>query len=224
MYIKANHFDYDKLLGGIVEHLGLQDTPLDDQMVSDVFKGFESSYKELRTNQKLEDWQERIVVQFLASVQTTVMYYASSWFNDDEEPRQEMSYAEILAKLLDTLVDCLTGTNDDELVEYTESFIDRIVTGDMQEVTFTSDCKYRLINGAELDAEQFANFLRSWIESHLSSDLDGINNFLFNEINENVLPREYMKDITIMDIPGSKAKHGDTLITFPLILLEVYDR
>lgn len=224
MYIKANHFNYDKLLGGIVEHLDLQDTPLDDQMVSDVFKSFESTYKELRTNQQLEDWQERIVVQFLASVQTTVLYHTSSWFCDDEESRQEMSYAEILAKLLDTLVDCLTGTNDDDLVEYTEEFVDRIMNGHMEEVSFTNDLKYRLINGAELDAEQFANFLRSWVESHLSSELNGINGFLFNEINENVLPQEFMKDINIMDIPGSKAKHGDTLITFPLILLEVHNR
>lgn len=224
MFIKANNFNYDKLLGGIVEHLDLQDTPLDDQMVSDIFKGFESTYKELRANQKLEDWQEQIVVQFLASVQTTVLYYGSSWFNDDEEPRQEMSYTEILAKLLDTLVDCLTGTNDDDLVEYTEAFVDRIIHGQMEEVKFTSDLKYQLINGAILEPDQFANFLKSWVESHLSNELNGINGFLFDEINNNVLPQEYMKDINVMDLPGSKAKHGDTLITFPLILLEVHNR
>ncbi|QZA70542.1 hypothetical protein AH04_59 [Erwinia phage AH04] len=224
MYIKANHFNYDKLLGGIVEHLDLQDTPLDDQMVSNVFKGFESTYKELRANQKLEEWQEQIVVQFLASIQTTVMYYASSWFNDDDEPREVMGYTEVLAKLLDSLADCLTGTGDDDMIEYVDSFIDRIVTGDIKEVKFTNDLKYCLINGAELDAEQFANFLRSWVESHLSNELEGINGFLFDAINENVLPREYMKDINVMDIPGSKAKHGDTLITFPLILLEVHNR
>lgn len=224
MFIKANHFNYDKLLGGIVEHLDLQDTPLDDQMVSDVLKGFESTYKELHANQKLEDWQEELVIEFLSSIQATVAY-DKQWNSEDDEIKEELSYHSVLVKVLDTLVDCITGTNDDIMSCYLDHFIDRIVYGHIPHLcTMDREGNFILANGATLEPDQFANFLRGWVENHLSTDLEGINGFLFDEINHNVLPREYMKDIHVVDIPGSKAKHGDTLITFPLILLEVHNR
>lgn len=224
MFIKANHFDYDKLLGGIVEHLDLKDEHPDDQMVSDLFKNFESTYKRLRIDQKLEDWQEELVVEFLSSVQTSVMYNGQYQL-DDESLGEDQSYHAILARIMDSLVDCITGTNDDTLSAYLDGFIDRIAYDHISHLcTMNREGKFILANGATLEPEQFANFLKSWVESHLSNELDGINGFLFEEINNNVLPQEYMKDINVMDIPGSKAKHGDTLITFPLILLEVHNR
>lgn len=211
MYIKANHFNYDKLLGGIVEHLDLQDAPLDDQMVSNVFKGFESTYKELRANQKLEDWQENIVIELLSSLRLTCDYLGQD-------------LGDCLDKVLNNLVDIFTGEDDGALWGYVENFYDRLISGIEHGAKLSPGNHVVLANGAELEPEQFANFLRSWVESHLSNELEGINGFLFDAINENVLPREYMKDINVMDIPGSKAKHGDTLITFPLILLEVHNR
>lgn len=207
MYIKANHFNYDKLLGGIVEHLDLQDTPLDDLMVSNVFKGFESTYKELRTNQKLEDWQESIVIEFISSIELMATNFSGA-----------------LDQVLENIVDIFTGQDDGSLWRFIEIFMDRIELDQVPDVTLTLQGNFVLKDDIQLSPDVFAQFLKEWVESHLSHQLEGINGFLFDQINHNVLPREYMKDITILDIPGSKAKHGDTLITFPLILLEVHNR
>lgn len=211
MYIKANRFDYGKLLKGIVTHLDLQDTPLDDQMVTNVFKGFEVAYKQHRSNQKLEDWEEKIVIEFLSSVQMTCDYL-------------DKDFGEYLDKILQNLVDMLTGDDDGLLWSYIEAFMDRVECDHIPDLTLTLTGDFVVKDDITMTPDVFAGFLRGWVESHFSHSMEGINGFLFDAINENILPHEYMKDITIMDIPGTKVKHGDTLITLPFILLEVYDR
>lgn len=207
MYIKANHFDYDSLLRGIVTHLDLQDTPLVDQDVTKVLKNFATAYKGVRAAQGLEEWQEAIVIEFLSSVQLSTHDFGNT-----------------LAEVLDNLADILTGEDDGKLWCYVEPFMDRIELDYIADVTLTLSGQFVLKDDITMEPDVFANFLKEWTEKHLSNQLEGINGFLFDNINLNILPREYMKDINIMDIPGQIVKYGDTLITFPLILLEVHNR
>lgn len=222
MYIKANHFNYDTLLAGLVEHLDLQDTPLDDQMLAKIFKDFETRHKARRSACKLEEWQEKIVVEFLNSVQFVQCAIGVKTDDEYEEPSSSDFY-ELLANLLDTLVDCITATNNDDLIEYLDCFLRRLYSGNIEGVTFTDDDTFTLANGAVLDAEQFANFLRDWTETYLTDEISDLDKFLLFHLNGNIGVTEYMKDITVLDIPGPKARHGDSVIGFPSILLEVYN-
>lgn len=228
MYIKANHFDYDKLLGGIVEHLDLKDEPLTTELVNVVLKTFENNYKVTRQKQELEDWQEKIVVSFLSSVQSMVKYTEFIAIEDEEEFLEEDNYHQVLGRVLDDLSDLFEGDGEDKLWMYVESFWDNVCYNMNPQIEYISTPEYnhhfKLPNGAVLTPGQLANFLREWVESYLSSFLTGVDEFLFDNINNQILPQEFMQDINILDIPGSKAKHGDTLITFPLILLEVHNR
>lgn len=228
MYIKANHFDYDKLLGGIVDHLDLKDEPLTTELVNVVLKTFENNYKVTRQKQELEDWQEKIVVSFLSSVQSMVKY-AEFIANEDEEPfLEEDSYHQVLGRVLDDLSDLFEGDGESKLWMYVENFWDHICYNLNPQIEYITTPEYnhhfKLPNGAVLTPGQLANFLREWVENHLSSFLTDVDEFLFDNINNQILPHEFMQDINILDIPGSKAMHGDTLITFPLILLEVHNR
>lgn len=207
MYIKANNFDYDGLLRGIVTHLDFQDTPLGDDDVARVFKNFATAYKGVRAAQGLEEWQEAIVIEFLSGIQLTAHDFGNT-----------------LSEVLDNLVDILTGEDDGKLWCYVEPFMDRIELDYIADVTLTLSGEFVLKDDITMTPDVFANFLKEWTEKHLSNRLEGVNGFLFDNINMNILPREYMKDINILDIPGAKVKYGDTLITFPLILLEVHNR
>lgn len=228
MFIKANHFDYDKLLGGIVDHLDLKDEPLTTELVNVVLKTFENNYKVTRQKQELEDWQEKIVVSFLSSVQSMVKYTEIIAVEDEEPFLEEDNYHQVLSRVLDDLSDLFEGDGEDRLWMYVENFWDSICYNLNPQIEYLSTPEhnhhFKLPNEAILTPGQLANFLREWVESYLSSFLTGMDEFLFDNINNQILPQEFMQDINILDIPGSKAKHGDTLITFPLILLEVHNR
>jgi len=228
MYIKANHFDYDALLGGIVERLDLKDAPLDDQMLSDIFKSFATTYKGLRADQKLKDWQEEIVVSFLGDIQSRVKYTEIIVIEDEEPFLEEDNYHQVLSRVLDDLSGLFEGEGESDLWRYVESFWDCICYNLHPNIEYVSTPEYnhhfKLPNDSILTPEQLANFLRDWVEQYLSSMLEGIDEFLFDNINWNILPSEFMKDIEILDKPGPVVKHGDTLINFPFILLEVHNR
>jgi len=219
MYIKANHFDYDALLTGIVDRLDLQDNPLDDETIKKVFIDFQARHKVRTAANQLEPWQETIVLSLLNSVQHTQNYVDAE---ENSDPTADDFYI-LMGKILNTLGDCLTGTNDDLLVGYLEHFLDWIGNGHVEGVTLDNEGDYVLANGATLKSDQFANFLRDWTERYLTAEISELDKFLLHHINNNIGYTEYLKSMTVLDLPGPKVKYGDSVITFPSILLEVHN-
>lgn len=224
MFVRANHFNYDTLLNGIVEHLDLQDEAIDDQTVLNVFKGFEKEYKELKHEQKLSDWEVMVASEFISAIQIGSLQYKKTMKSMNEQPDDRYDFHTLLVTILEELPGICTGEDDGDLWCEVELFFDKITNDQIPGLTLLNDGTYIIENGARLTPDQFGNFLKDWVERHLSMEMKGLHSFLFDNINENILPREYMKDLTICDIPGSKVEYGNALITFPLILLEVYER
>lgn len=229
MYLKANYFNYDTFIQGIITELGSQDQVIDDDYFLNLFKGFEKNYKLSKEGLTLEPWQESLVVDLISSVQLTVKCVVEGFEGlDTETPEDEMKksdhYREVMIKILDNLVEIFTGEDDGSLWYYIENFYDGVYLSGRSGAAGRPDGKIVIPGGIELEPEQFAHFLKDWAHQYLSIELSDSDRILFDHINNNILPREYMKDITVIDVPGTKVKYGDTVITFPLILLEVYDR
>lgn len=206
MFIRANHFDYDALLTGIMDHADLKDEGVTSESVLRVLKAFEKRYKEQKAISPLEDWQEALCIEFLAGIQSYSNYLEA----EEDEPNYHTSFENRVIEVLEDLPAYYdAGDSIRGIHHFCETFVHRLYE------------HYPQFN--DLTGEQFTETLRGLLNQYAGRKLEGIDKFLFNEINKNILASESMTDINILDIPGTTVKYGNALITFPIILLEVFD-
>lgn len=222
MYVNATHFDYDAFLGGIIEHAGLKDTGVTDDAIKDILLKFEVAYRQhMELKDKLTPIQKEICHRFIVSVLCDVYCEDES----SEYAVTDMSkLTEVMDKRLAYSLDSLEAllTSDIEPLDIDEvTFFLNWMSERGKEVNKGDYC-FEIEGMGYINPADFVNHLSTWLESYVRSSFSELNKFIFDNINWNILPREILIGLTILDRPGKTVKYGNALITFPIILLEVF--
>ena len=204
MFVYLNAFDYDELIGGIVERLGIQDEPLTYEMLLKAFKSVSERLKR-RTelissiNEDPEKLVEKLADSYLELVRI------SPHFNDETNP-------------VSFLIEIITGSRPQSVWEGYEIYL--ILSEDHQEVGNDKDGYYLDIDPEE--ALAVAETILNFIECNKLIGEDPLDSFLEEHIKNQLIGDEPGSlQLEVIDSPGKVVTYGNSLITFPLLLAKV---
>ena len=204
MFVYLNAFDYDELIGGIVERLGIQDEPLTYEMLLKAFKSVSERLKR-RTelissiNEDPEKLVEKLADSYLELVRI------SPHFNDETNP-------------VSFLLEIITGSRPQSVWEGYEIYL--ILSEDHQEVGNDKDGYYLDIDPEE--ALAVAETVLDFIECNKLMGEDPLDSFLEEHIKNQLIGDELGSlQLEVIDSPGKVVTYGNSLITFPLLLAKV---
>lgn len=204
MFVYLNAFDYDELIGGIVERLGIQDEPLTYEMLLKAFKSVSERLKR-RTERisSINEDPEKIVEKLADSYLELVRI--SPHFNDETNP-------------VSFLFEIITGSRPQSVWEGYEIYL--IISEDHQEVGNDKDGYYLDIDPEE--ALAVAETILDFIESNKLIGEDPLDSFLEEHIKNQLIGDEPGSlQLEVIDSPGKVVTYGNSLITFPLLLAKV---
>ena len=204
MFVYLNAFNYDELIGGIVERLGIQDEPLTYEMLLKAFKSVVERLKR-RTelissiNEDPEKLVEKLADSYLELVRI------SPHFNDETNP-------------VSFLLEIITGSRPQSVWEGYEIYL--ILSEDHQEVGNDKDGYYLDIDPEE--ALAVAETVLDFIECNKLMGEDPLDSFLEEHIKNQLIGDELGSlQLEVIDSPGKVVTYGNSLITFPLLLAKV---
>lgn len=204
MFVYLNAFDYDELIGGIVERLGIQDEPLTYEMLLKAFKSVSERLKRRTelistTNEDPEKIVEKLADSYLELVRI------SPHFNDETNP-------------VSFLLEIITGSRPQSVWEGYEIYL--ILSEDHQEVGNDKDGYYLDIDPEE--ALAVAETILDFIECNKLLGEDPLDSFLEEHIKNQLIGDEPGSlQLEVIDSPGKVVTYGNSLITFPLLLAKV---
>ena len=204
MFVYLNAFDYDELIGGIVERLGIQDEPLTYEMLLKAFKSVSERLKR-RTEliSSINEDPEKIVEKLADSYLELVRI--SPHFNDETNP-------------VSFLLEIITGSRPQSVWEGYEIYL--ILSEDHQEVGNDKDGYYLDIDPEE--ALAVAETILDFIECNKLIGDDPLDSFLEEHIKNQLIGDEPGSlQLEVIDSPGKVVTYGNSLITFPLLLAKV---
>lgn len=204
MFVYLNAFDYDELIGGIVERLGIQDEPLTYEMLLKAFKSVSERLKR-RTEliSSINEDPEKIVEKLADSYLELVRI--SPHFNDETNP-------------VSFLLEIITGSRPQSVWEGYEIYL--ILSEDHQEVGNDKDGYYLDIDPEE--ALAIAETILDFIECNKLMGEDPLDSFLEEHIKNQLIGDEPGSlQLEVIDSPGKVVTYGNSLITFPLLLAKV---
>lgn len=204
MFVYLNAFDYDELIGGIVERLGIQDEPLTYEMLLKAFKSVSERLKR-RTEliSSINEDPEKIVEKLADSYLELVRI--SPHFNDETNPTS-------------FLLEIITGSRPQSVWEGYEIYL--ILSEDHQEVGNDKDGYYLDIDPEE--ALAVAETILDFIECNKLMGEDPLDSFLEEHIKNQLIGDEPGSlQLEVIDSPGKVVTYGNSLITFPLLLAKV---
>lgn len=204
MFVYLNAFDYDELIGGIVERLGIQDEPLTYEMLLKAFKSISERLKR-RTEliSSINEDPEKIVEKLADSYLELVRI--SPHFNDETNP-------------VSFLLEIITGSRPQSVWEGYEIYL--ILSEDHQEVGNDKDGYYLDIDPEE--ALAIAETILDFIECNKLIGEDPLDSFLEEHIKNQLIGDEPGSlQLEVIDSPGKVVTYGNSLITFPLLLAKV---
>ena len=204
MFVYLNAFDYDELIGGIVERLGIQDEPLTYEMLLKAFKSISERLKR-RTEliSSINEDPEKIVEKLADSYLELVRI--SPHFNDETNP-------------VSFLLEIITGSRPQSVWEGYEIYL--ILSEDHQEVGNDKDGYYLDIDPEE--ALAVAETVLDFIECNKLMGEDPLDSFLEEHIKNQLIGDEPGSlQLEVIDSPGKVVTYGNSLITFPLLLAKV---
>lgn len=204
MFVYLNAFDYDELIGGIVERLGIQDEPLTYEMLLKAFKSISERLKR-RTEliSSINEDPEKIVEKLADSYLELVRI--SPHFNDETNP-------------VSFLLEIITGSRPQSVWEGYEIYL--ILSEDHQEVGSDKDGYYLDIDPEE--ALAVAETILDFIECNKLMGEDPLDSFLEEHIKNQLIGDEPGSlQLEVIDSPGKVVTYGNSLITFPLLLAKV---
>ena len=204
MFVYLNAFDYDELIGGIVERLGIQDEPLTYEMLLKAFKSVSERLKR-RTEliSSINEDPEKIVEKLADSYLELVRI--SPHFNDETNP-------------ISFLLEIITGSRPQSVWEGYEIYL--ILSEDHQEVGNDKDGYYLDIDPEE--ALAVAETVLDFIECNKLMGEDPLDSFLEEHIKNQLIGDEPGSlQLEVIDSPGKVVTYGNALITFPLLLAKV---
>lgn len=204
MFVYLNAFDYDELIGGIVERLGIQDEPLTYEMLLKAFKSVSERLKRRSdynssANEDPEKLVERLADSYLELIRI------SPHFNDETNP-------------VSFLLEIITGSRPQSVWEGYEIYL--ILSEDHQEVGNDKDGYYLDIDPEE--ALVVAETILDFIECNKLIGEDLLDSFLEEHVKNQLIGDEPGSlQLEVIDSPGKVVTYGNALITFPLLLAKV---
>ena len=204
MFVYLNAFNYDELIGGIVERLGIQDEPLTYEMLLKAFKSVSERLKR-RTEliSSINEDPEKIVEKLADSYLELIRI--SPHFNDETNP-------------VSFLIEIITGSRPQSVWEGYEIYL--ILSEDHQEVGNDKDGYYIDIDPEE--ALAVAETILNFIECNKLMGEDPLDSFLEEHIKNQLIGDEPGSlQLEVIDSPGKVVTYGNSLITFPLLLAKV---
>lgn len=204
MFVYLNAFNYDELIGGIVERLGIQDEPLTYEILLKAFKSVSERLKRRNeflssTNEDPDRVVEKLADRYLELVRI------SPHFNDETNP-------------ISFLVELIVGSKPQSVWEGYEIY--QILSEVHQEVGNDQDGYYLDIDPEE--ALAIAETILDHIESNKLIGEDPLDSFLEEHIKDQLIGDEPGSlQLEVIDSPGKVVTYGNALITFPLLLAKV---
>lgn len=204
MFVYLNAFNYDELIGGIVERLGIQDEPLTYEILLKAFKSVSERLKRRNeflssTNEDPDRMVEKLADRYLELVRI------SPHFNDDTNPTS-------------FLVELIVGSKPQSVWEGYEIY--RILSEVHQEVGNDEDGYYLDIDPEETLA--IAEAILEYIENNKLIGEDPLDSFLEEHIKDQLIGDEPGSlQLEVIDSPGKVVTYGNALITFPILLAKV---
>lgn len=204
MFVYLNAFNYDELIGGIVERLGIQDEPLTYEILLKAFKSVSERLKRRNeflssTNEDPDRVVEKLADRYLELVRI------SPHFNDETNP-------------ISFLVELIVGSKPQSVWEGYEIY--RILSEVHQEVGNDQDGYY-----LDMDPEEalaIAETILEYIEYNKLIGEDPLDSFLEEQIKNQLIGDEPGSlQLEVIDSPGKVVTYGNALITFPLLLAKV---
>ena len=204
MFVYLNAFNYDELIGGIVERLGIQDEPLTYEILLKAFKSVsERLNRRTELISSINEDPEKIVEKLADSYLELVRI--SPHFNDETNP-------------VSFLLEIITGSRPQSVWEGYEIYL--ILSEDHQEVGNDKDGYCLDIDPDE--ALAIAETILEYIESNKLIGENPLDSFLEEHIKNQLIGDEPGSlQLEVIDSPGKVVTYGNALITLPLLLAKV---
>lgn len=204
MYVIVNNFDYDALLAKLVQYHNLNDVPDLNQVIKKLFTGLSERFN-ANERKTMTDDQIELVERYF-SLYPTVTY--SDWSDGDAS---DVPYIEQFSQDFEEssigLYEALTDS-ELELSDETKAFLEFF-----NQVIELDEDKEDAID------IQFNEFVDLVMKYH-STELNEGDIVLLREFDVALAENERLAKVDVIDKPGTQVQYGNTLITFPLILIK----
>lgn len=203
MYVLVNNLDYEDLLAKLVSHHNLGDVPDLNGIVKKLFIGLS---KRFNANERNTMTSEQIEL---------VEKYFSNWpvvsFSNWDEADYEVPYMEQFSGDFEEssigLYEALTDS-ELELSDETKAFLEQF----NQVIPLDEDAN----DGVD---DQFNEFV-TLVNKYYSTELDEGDILILSSLDKALANDERLAKVEVIDKPGTQVEYGNTLITFPLILIK----
>lgn len=209
MYLRLNGFNYQELLNVIIRDKGLEDHDIPFQKLCDTLE--EMSKKMNRDFRKASNQLDPVdKLIFLAVEEQTKQYSIDG------------SFDEVMAMISDRIINIITSSYDpnNDLVDE----FHRRVWDTASELYPTVVVDERLV--LTLEVEDFLPLLNEICYAVEREVVEARNEYVETQFQNAIMEQlkfgESPIRLTVIRQPGNIVKYGDHLITFPILLLEVF--
>ena len=207
VYVHVNTFDYPKLIARIVKHADLHDTEISSTVITKIFKDLERVYNK---NKRDELSAEEIKV-----AETFMKEFAGLRFADYEDEEASEFYtalSEAIEWSLQNFQEFITGAIPEEDVSETTLAFYQALLELMDVESFNADVDPEIVM---MTMER----LQEILDDYKSGEFNEIQLAILSEMEKLLSDNEIITGIMIDDKPGKTVKYGDSLVTFPIILM-----
>lgn len=207
VYVHVNTFDYPKLIARIVKHADLHDTEISSTVITNIFKDLERVYNK---NKRDELSAEEIKV-----AETFMKEFAGLRFADYEDEEASEFYtalSEAIEWSLQNFQEFITGAIPEEDVSETTLAFYQALLELMDVESFNADVDPEIVM---MTMER----LQEILDDYKSGEFSEIQLAILSEMEKLLANNEIITGIMIDDKPGKTVKYGDSLVTFPIILM-----
>lgn len=213
VYVHVNTFDYPKLIARIIKHADLHDTEISSTVISRIFKDLERVYNH---NKRDELSAEEIRV-----AETFMKEFAGLRFADyDDEEASEFytALSEAIEWSLQNFQEFLTGTiSEDDVSDTTLAFYQALLDlMDIESFNSPETDPEAAVEAAMMTMER----LQEILDDYKSGEFDEVQLAILSEMEKLLADHEIITGIMVDDKPGKTVKYGDSLVTFPIILMK----
>ena len=206
MYVHLNCLDYDALMEEIVEYYQLKDTIITNDMISKIFKDIAA-----KVNPKDRESLTEEEISLVEALMKMGLSYRDYDGNDNHDFDDDVtSHTTHLLLSLEEALENPSEVENPVMAEFIDKFLSVFNENDPDEASYFQDAIARL-------GIMVTMYHRPDTEYYTDGELA-----ILKYIECNLMNEENLGSLTVLDIPGKTIKHGDTLITFPTILIKAY--
>lgn len=208
VYVSMNNFNYDKLIDRIIKHTGMGDTELTDGVIQRIFKDLAKVFNQ---NKRKELTPEEVKVA--ETFMKDLVGLRFSDYEDEEASEFYVALSEAMEWSLQNFQEVLTGAIPlEEVSDTSKDFYDALLElMDAESMTDEEDGELAM---ATLER------LQEILSDYVSGEFDELQLAILAEMEKNLLDGELITGLQVENRPGRVVKHGDSLVTFPLILMK----